>query len=176
MDTLETIKEILLVTIPALAVLITAYIVLKKTIQNDSDKRRQEIIMQNSKTITPVRLQAYERLVLLMERISIESLVMRTVKQGMDARQLHTSILNTIRAEFDHNLAQQVYVTPQAWEVLKTARTNTIKLVNSVTEKIPPDTSATDLSKMLLEAVIEMDKEPTRVAIDFLKGEVGRMM
>ncbi|HUS87063.1 MAG TPA: hypothetical protein VMW76_07480 [Bacteroidales bacterium] len=173
---MDILKELLLVSIPAIVVLITAYLMIKKTIENDKDRRRSEIILANTSTITPIRLQAYERLVLLLERISVESLVMRLAKAGMDSKKLHSSLLTTIRAEFDHNLSQQVYITPQAWEVLKNAKTNTIKLINSAAEKIPPDSSATDLSKFLLETVMEMDKEPTRVAIDFLKAEVSRMM
>lgn len=173
---METAKELLLVTIPALMVLITAWLVLKKSIENDRDRRRQEIILQNARTITPIRLQAYERLTLLLERITIESLIMRIYKQGMDSRQLHTSLLNTIRSEYDHNLSQQVYITPQAWEVIKTAKTNTIKFLNTSIEKIPPTASGADLSKYLLESVMELEKEPAQVAIEFLKKEAGSMM
>ena len=170
------VKDILLVTIPALLVLLTAYLLIRKTIENDREKRRHEIILQNSRTITPVRLQAYERLTLFLERISMESLIMRTHKQGMDARKLHTALLTTIRSEYDHNLAQQIYISPQAWEVIKSARTNTIKLINTIVEKIPPTASSSDLSRNLLEAVIDMDQEPAKVALDFLKKEISTML
>lgn len=173
---MEILKEILFVTIPALLVLLTAYLLIRKTIENDREKRRHEIILQNSSTITPVRLQAYERLTLFLERISIESLIMRTHQHGMDAKKLQSSMLGTIRSEYDHNLAQQIYITPQTWEVIKSARSNTIKLINTISEKIPPTASAPELSKNLLEAVMEMDQEPARVALDFLKAEISRML
>lgn len=173
---MEILKEVLFVTIPALLVLLTAYLLIRKTIENDREKRRHEIILQNSRTITPVRLQAYERLTLFLERISVESLIMRTHKHGMDAKKLQSSMLSSIRSEYDHNLAQQIYITPQAWEVIKSARSNTIKLINTVSEKIPPTSSGSDLSKNLLEAVMEMDQEPARVALDFLKAEISRML
>jgi hypothetical protein len=173
---MEILKEVLFVTIPALLVLLTAYLLIRKTIENDREKRRHEIILQNSSTITPVRLQAYERLTLFLERISIESLIMRTHKHGMDAKKLQSAMLGTIRSEYDHNLAQQIYVTPQAWEVIKSARSNTIKLINTIAEMIPPTSSGSDLSKNLLEAVMEMDQEPARVALDFLKAEISRML
>lgn len=173
---MEIAKEILLVTIPALLVLITTYIIIRKMVENDRDKRRSEIILQNSSTITPIRLQAYERLTLFLERISIEALIMRTNKAGLTTKELQTAILSSIRSEFDHNLSQQIYITPQAWEVLKNAKTNTIKIVNTSAEKIPPNATGSDFSKYLLEALMEIDKEPSRVAIDFLKSEVARMM
>jgi len=173
---MDIVKELLFVTIPALLVLLTAYLLIRKTIENDREKRRQEIILQNSRTITPVRLQAYERLTLLLERIAMESLIMRANKQGMDSKTLHRTLLTTIRSEYDHNLAQQIYVSPQAWEVIKSARSNTIKLINTVAEKIPPTASGSDLAKNLLEAVMEMDQEPAKVALDFLKNEISRMI
>ncbi len=173
---MEILKEVLFVTIPALLVLLTAYLLIRKTIENDREKRRHEIILQNSRTITPVRLQAYERLTLFLERISLESLIMRNHKHGMDAKNLQSSMLSSIRSEYDHNLAQQIYITPQAWEVIKSARSNTIKLINTVSEKIPSTASGSDLSKNLLEAVMEMDQEPARVALDFLKAEISRML
>ncbi len=173
---MENAKDILLATIPALLVLITAYFSIRQSFKNEWDKRRNEIALANSKTITPIRLQAYERLTLFLERISVESLIMRTNKAGIDAKTLQSALLATIRAEFDHNLAQQIYVSPQLWEVLKNAKTNTIKLINTSAEKLPPKSSGSDFSKFLLEAVMEMDKEATKVAIDYLKSEVGRMM
>jgi hypothetical protein len=172
----EIAKEIFLVTVPALFVLLTAWLILRKTLESDRDKRRQEIILQNARTITPVRLQAYERLTLLLERISMESLVMRNYKPGMDSKQLHTELLNSIRSEYDHNLSQQIYITPAAWEVIKTAKTNTIRFINTSTEKIPPNASGADLSRFLLESVSELDKEPAQVAIECLKKEVSSVM
>jgi hypothetical protein len=169
-------KDILLVTIPALLVLITAYFAIRQSFKNEQDKRRNELALANSKTITPIRLQAYERLTLFLERISVESLIMRTSKAGLDTKTLQAALLATIRAEFDHNLSQQIYVSPQLWEILKNAKTNTIKLINTSAEKLPPKASGSDFSKYLLESVMEMDKEPTKVAIDYLKSEVARMM
>jgi hypothetical protein len=173
---METIKEILLVTIPALLVLITAWLLLSNMIRNDQDKRKQELILQNSRTVVPIKLQAYERIVLFLERISLESMLVRISSPGMTAGQLHSALLTTIRSEFEHNLSQQIYMSPQAWEVVRNARSNMIKIINSSFEKIPENASGMDMSKNLLESVMEMDKEPTRAAIDYIKGEIGRMI
>lgn len=173
---METAKDIILVIVPALLVLIASYYAVRMGFKNEQDKRRNELALANSKTITPVRLQAYERLTLFLERISVESLIMRTNKPGMDTKALQSAMLATIRAEFDHNLSQQIYVSPQAWEVLKNAKTNTTKLINTSAEKLPPKASGSDFSKFLLESVMELDKEPTTIAIEFLKAEVSRMM
>jgi hypothetical protein len=145
-------------------------------ISNDQDKRRQEIIMQNSRTILPIRLQAYERIVLFLERISLESLLIRTNTPGMSAGQLHSALLNAIRSEFEHNLSQQIYMSQQAWEVVKNARSNTIKIINTEFENTVNTASGLDFSKQLLERVMELDKEPTKTAVEYIKNEVARIM
>jgi len=173
---METLKDILLITIPALLVLLTAWIMIRNLLKNDQDKRREELVLQNSRTVTPIKLQAYERIVLFLERISLESLLVRVSAHGMNASQLHSALLSTIRSEFEHNLSQQIYMSPQAWEVVKNARSNMIKIINSSFEKMPATATSMELSKHLLETVMEMDKEPTHAAIDYIKGEVGRII
>jgi MFS superfamily sulfate permease-like transporter len=173
---MEIVSDILKITIPALLVFLTAWILLRNMIRNDQDKRRQEIILQGSRTVTPIKLQAYERIVLFLERISMESLLVRVNTPEMSAAQLHSALLTTIRNEFEHNLSQQIYMSPQAWEVVKNARSNTVKIINNEAETMKPDASAIDLSRQLLNRVMELEKEPTRVAIEFIKQEVSRMI
>jgi hypothetical protein len=174
--TMEILADILKITLPALIVLLTAWLVLQNMIRNDQDKRKQELILQNSRTVTPIKLQAYERIVLFLERISLESLLLRVSVQDMTAQQLHNAMLNAVRSEFEHNLSQQIYMSQQAWEVVRNARSNMIKIINSEAEKLPADSSAMTLSKKLLEKIIELEQEPTRAAIDFVKAEIGRMI
>lgn len=173
---MESLTDILKITIPALIVFFTAWILLRNMIRNDQDKRRQEQILQNSRTVTPIKLQAYERIVLFLERISLESLLVRVSSSDMTAKQLHSALLTTIRSEFEHNLSQQIYMSPQAWEVVRNARSNMIKIINTEADKMKGDSSGMALSKQLLESIMQLEKEPTRVAIDYLKGEIGRMI
>lgn len=173
---MEVIFDLLKITLPAFIVFLTAWLVLRYMIRNDQEKRRQEIVLQNSRTIIPIRLQAYERIVLFLERVSLESMLIRTSSPGMSAQQLQSTLLATIRSEFEHNLSQQIYMSPQAWEVVRNARSSMVKIINSTFEKLLPEATSMDFSKLLIERVMEMDKEPTRVAIDYIKGEIGRLI
>jgi hypothetical protein len=173
---MEYIMDIIKITVPALLVFLTAWILLRNMIRNDQEKRRQEIIMQNTRIVTPIKLQAYERIILFLERISMESLLVRVSTPDISASQLQTALLTTIRSEFEHNLSQQIYMSPQAWEVVKNARSNTIKIINGESERIKGDAPGIELSRLLLTRVMEIEKEPTRVAVDYLKGEIGRMI
>ena len=173
---MEPIIEILKITIPALLVFLTTWIVMRIMIKNDQEKRRQEMVLQAGKSVTPIKLQAYERIVLFLERISLESMLVRISSPTMNAQQLHTALLAAIRSEFEHNLSQQIYMSPQAWEVVRNARSNMIKIINSKYEKLPENATGMLFSKELLESVMELEKEPTRAAIDYLKGEIGRLI
>jgi hypothetical protein len=165
---LEIIKYIL----PALIVFFTAYFSIRLLIKNDQKRRDFEIMVKNKNVITPIQLQAYERLTLFLERISPDALVMRLNKENMTSQQLQNEILKTIRAEFDHNLSQQVYISSKAWEMIKHAKERTIKLINTTATAVKPDTPAIHLSKAVLEKVAEQDEIATRTAIEYLKKEV----
>jgi hypothetical protein len=173
---MEILYEILKIVVPAALVLLASWIILRNMIRNDQNTRRHELILQGARTVTPIRLQAYERIVLFLERISMESLLLRVSNPDMTAGQLQTALLSAIRNEFEHNLSQQIYMSPQAWEVVKNARSNTIKIINSEAEKIKSNAPAIVFSKILLEKVMELEKEPTRVAIDFIKSEISEII
>jgi hypothetical protein len=172
---MNEILEILKYTLPAIVVLITSWIIIKQMVSNDQNRRNQEIIIKNQQTITPVRLQAYERLTLLLERISPEALIMRIGTPKMTAKQLHTELLNQIRAEFDHNVSQQIYVSPQVWEIIKNARTTIIQLINSTAKRVKPDAPAFELSKAILEDVMIQEKSPINLALDLIKKEIRQL-
>ncbi len=167
--------EILKYTIPAIIVLITTVIIVKQMIKNDQSRRNYEIISKNQQAITPIRLQAYERLTLLLERLSPESLIMRTNKPNMTAKQLQSELLSTIRSEFDHNVSQQIYVSPQVWEIIKNSRAKITQLINSTASRVKPDAPAIHLSKIILEDLMTQEKSPTSLALEALKKEIKQL-
>lgn len=172
---MNEILEILKYTLPAIVVLITSWIIIKQMVSNDQNRRNHEIIFKNQQTITPIRLQAYERLTLLLERISPEALIMRIGTPKMTAKQLHSELLNQIRAEFDHNVSQQIYVSPQVWEIIKNARTTIIQLINSTAKRVNPNAPAFELSKAILEDVMTQEKSPINLALDLIKKEIRQL-
>jgi hypothetical protein len=174
--TMETFRDILIVTLPALLVMLTAWLVIRYMLRDEMNRRRQDLLLQTVKTITPVKLQAYERLVLFLERISPESLIMRLSKPDMTAQQLHSVLVSNIRGEYEHNLSQQIYISNEAWEMVRNARGTIVRLINSVSEKLPPTATGEELSRNILEEVMDMDTEPSRLAINYIKAEIGRIM
>ncbi len=168
MDYLEVSKYV----IPAAIVFFTVWVIIYKYFTNIEKMRKVDMMIENRKIIVPLRLQAYERIILFMERISPESLVMRVNQSNMNARQLQTELLSSIRAEFEHNLSQQLYISPEGWEMVRNARAITIQLINTASDQIKPDAPSINLSAKILDMIMEADKAPTGAAIEFLKKEV----
>lgn len=173
---METVYEIIKITLPALLVMITTWLVIRSMLNDERDRRRNELLLQTVKTITPVRLQAYERVILFLERISPESLIMRSANPELNSRQLHALLITTIRNEFEHNLSQQIYISNEAWEMVRSARGTVVNLINNIASGLPAGATGEELSRTIIEEVMDMESEPCKLAIDFIKAELKRIM
>ncbi len=167
--------EILKFTLPALIVFLTSWLLIRKFLDNDQKLKKVDMMYKNEHYIIPIRLQAYERLVLFLERISPESLLMRINRKGMTSQELHTELLTVIRAEYEHNLSQQIYVSRESWEVIRNARSNIVSIINEAAKSIEPGSPSIKLSQTVLESIIEKEDSPSNVAIDFLKKEIKQL-
>jgi hypothetical protein len=168
---MDTFLDILKYILPSMIVFLAVYFVLKKHL--DTQLKSQVITGRQGiqGTVLPIRLQAYERMVLLLERITPQNLVMRVNNNNATAGQMHQELLASIRAEFEHNLTQQVYISKGAWEAVKRAKEETIKLINVAASRVNDNAKGVELSKMVLEMSMKIEKMPTQVAIDFMKEE-----
>ncbi|MBO7144579.1 MAG: hypothetical protein J6W13_07115 [Salinivirgaceae bacterium] len=166
------VAEILKYTLPALFVFLATYLVMSKMVKSEQLRLKAENVLNNQKYITPIRLQAYERMVLLLERISPQSLVMRTQRQNMTNQELQSSLLKTIRSEFEHNMAHQLYISDKAWEMVRMAKEDCIKFINQTALQTKPDGNSLQLCKLILENTMDRDLDPTTKAINYLKEEV----
>ena len=166
------VAEILKCTLPALFVFLAVYLVMSKMIKSEQLRQQAERALNNQKYITPVRLQAYERMVLLMERISPQSLIMRTQRQNITNQELQSSLLKTIRSEFEHNMAHQLYISDKAWEMVRMAKEDCIKFINQTALQTKPEDNSLQLCKLILENTMDRDTDPTKKAINYLKEEV----
>lgn len=98
-----------------------------------------------------MQLQAYERLVLLVERIALPNLIARLNTPGISAREAQVLLTQTIKQEFEHNITQQIYVSADAWKAVKNLKDQNIYIINQLANNLPPNASGVDLNKLLLE-------------------------
>lgn len=169
---MEVLLEILKYTLPAFVLFLTVLVMLRNWSKNEDKRRKNEFNMHLTDDILPVRLQAYERSILLLERISPESMILRISHQDYSARQLHQELLSHITQEFEHNIAQQTYISTEGWDKMKSAKNQVINLVNETAKEVKPDAPGPTLGKLILERLSELKNPPSQVAIDYLKQEV----
>lgn len=169
---MNIVLQISQIVLPALAVLLISYYLVKKFLDHHTEQQQLNLKLKNQESVTPIRLQAYERLILLLERMQPAGILMRSNRPGMSALELQSAMLQQIRDEFEHNLSQQLYISLQAWEKVRNAREEMISLINTAATKVQPDASAAELAQHVLAQSLEVDKLPIQEAIDFLKNEV----
>ncbi|MEZ5069647.1 MAG: hypothetical protein R2751_01435 [Bacteroidales bacterium] len=172
---MDTLLEIIKFTLPSLVVFLTVWILMRTWSRNEDKRRKLEFNKHLSDEILPVQMQAYERIILLLERISPDSLILRISRPDFSALQLQKELLMAIKQEFDHNLAQQMYVSSEAWDKVKHAKNQIIGLINSCMQELKPDAKGTILGKLLIERIAELQTPPSQTAIDFLKKEVREL-
>lgn len=167
--------EILKYTLPSIVVFLTSFFILRLYLRNEERKRRFELSLSHKDNVLPLRLQAYERLILYLERISPDSIVMRFKDSRLSVVELQNELVNVVRTEFDHNLSQQTYISIQAWELIKGARADTIKLINESAVELKSGDPGLNLSKRIIEKAMELPNAPNYPAIQFLKKEVNEL-
>ena len=144
--------------------------------RNEERKRQFELKRESQKTISPIRLRAYERLALLLERTKPEHLLMGLDLTSMTIPQLQQYLLQTIRAEFDHNQSQQVYVSDELWDMIVNARDQMATFVIAIAGQLPKEANAQTYAKALITAYASNGTTPSDKALEELKNEAKSLM
>ncbi len=142
--------EIIKITVPALIVYFTAYQLLSRFFENKIQQKSIELRAQSKEQTLPMRMNAYERLALLCERISIPNMLLRLRDNSKTAQDLRMAMLMTVQQEFEYNLTQQVYVSQKLWEIIKVARDNTVNLIEELARQVPPEAPSRELAARIL--------------------------
>lgn len=140
-------------------------------------KNRPQQSADDSFASKPLRLQAYERLVLLSERISLPSLISRVSIPGVSAREMQMLLIESIKQEYEYNVTQQVYVSTTAWNAVRNLRDQTMLIINQVANMLPPNATSADLNKQLLEVILsQQDKALHTIVLEALAHEAKQVM
>ena len=172
----SVIKDILLVTIPAVLVLVTAYILLR---QYFDKQYKQELLKHRfdiKKETLKFKLQAYERLALFLDRISFPNLILRIRSSNMGAKTLNMALLVAIQQEYEHNSSQQVYTSENLWNIIKLARQEMANLIAQTYTEMGYDDNADVYVEKLLKAYMEWELNPVEQAISAIKQEASLIL
>lgn len=168
--------EILKYTIPSLIVLLATWIVMYKLFQNEQQKREWELRRLAQKEISPIRLRAYERLCLLLERTTPERMLGDMILSDMTIAEVQQQILRTLKLEYDHNLSQQIYVSEDVWNRIIDARDQMASFALAMAKQVPADANAQIYAETIIRAYHSNGNTPNQLALDALKHEAAGLL
>lgn len=172
MESIQVI-ELLSYTLPAVVTGIVAYYFFDLHTKNEEGRRRYLLHKEAQKNALPLRLQAFERMTLYMERINPTKLLIRIAPLSQDKNDYENLIIAQIEQEFEHNLTQQIYISDECWTILVTAKNATIQMIRKANMSDRVD-SADKLREVLLNDLMEK-QSPSSAALAYIKNEVGQL-
>ncbi len=173
MDT-QKIIELFLYSLPAIITGGVAYLFFKKHTDNEEGRRRFLLQKEMQADALPLRLQAYERMALFLERINPTHLLLRVHPLNEDKEQYQQLLIANIDQEFEHNLAQQIYISEECWNVIKSAKNTTITIIRNVGGN-EQTTNANHLREVVLTSLLEKPS-PSDTAMAFIKNELNEIL
>jgi hypothetical protein len=171
---LTKIIELLSYTIPTVVTGFVAYYFFLTHTKNEERKIKLAMLKDNQKQALPIKLQAYERMTLFLERINPSKLLVRIHSINNDKNAYLQSIINTIEQEFEHNLSQQIYISEKCWSVIVTSKNATIHIIKKTAE-LETIKSADELRESVLKRMLETPP-PSTTALAFIKDEVTNFL
>ena len=164
--------EIFKYILPAFLVMMTAYLLIDRLLSNEDKKRKHELVRKDRSAVIPLQLRAYERLMLLLERTQPANMALSIIKPGMLCMDFQSQLIDNIRKEFEHNYAQQVYVSDELWTAVVNTQENLIKLVHTAAAHFNAGEPATKLAESIIRIYAETTENPTQIATSILKSEI----
>ncbi len=161
--------------LPAVLVLYAMYITMKSILVKELEKKMVELKAESSRTVLPIRLQAYERLALFLERISPGNLVLRLNSSGLTAREFQHVLLHEVREEFNHNLSQQIYLSEGLWDLISKTVDQIIALINTSAENLDEKADGKALAREIVNSIARDKSDPVRPALSAIRAEISEL-
>ncbi|RKT00655.1 hypothetical protein [Flavobacterium sp. 123] len=165
--------EILAYTIPSIVTGAVAYYLFQSYFKDQQNTRRWLLQKETHKEALPLRLQAYERMTLFLERISLTKLLIRITPISNDKNDYENLVIAHIEQEFEHNLTQQIYISDECWSIITTAKNATIQMIRKANRTEGID-NADQIRELLLNNLLEK-QSPSNAALAFIKNEVSQL-
>lgn len=169
----EKVIDLILYAVPALITGFIAYYFFKEHTKNEDGRRRFLLHKDIQVNSLPIRLQAYERMTLFLERITPSKLLIRVKPNSSEKEPYESLLIANIEQEFEHNLSQQIYMSDECWNIITAAKNATIQLIRkaSLLEK----TNTSDkLREVILTEMMEK-RAPSDAALSYIKNEVSEL-
>jgi hypothetical protein len=174
---MNTLLEILKYTIPALIVLISSYLIVQKFLVSEIKRKQLSLFNETQEVTARLRLQAYERLIMFVERIHPRNIVPRTYQSGMTVADLQAALIFNIKTEFEHNMSQQIYVSKQVWDTVRGVKEQEMGMINQIASQLPADANAKELHMRIIDFMVTAEGSvPSEVAAQIINDEAKKLL
>jgi len=170
---INKIFEVFLYSVPALITGMIAYYFFKEHTKNEDGRRRFLLHKDMQVNSMPLRLQAYERMALFLERLTPSKLLIRVKPTSSNIEDYESFLIQNIEQEYEHNLSQQIYLSDDCWNIITAAKNATIQLIRKASLLEKTD-SANKLREVVLTEMMEK-RAPSDAALSYIKKEVSEM-
>jgi hypothetical protein len=169
--------EILKYVLPSCVVLACAYFIISSFLKNEIEKKRLAIFGDNIKITIPMRMQAYERLTLFVERMDVQNMITRLYTSNSTAQDLQLAMIQSIRTEYEYNLSQQIYVSNEVWKTITSAKEQEVAMINGIASQLQIGAPAKELVQRITDvAMSQEDDTPRQIALIVINHEVKSML
>lgn len=158
--------------VPAGIIFGVTYYLIDKLLGEQRKMRLLELKKEQLRELTPLKLQAYERLTLFLDRISPENLVVRLSTSGQSALHLRHALVQTINNEYNHNISQQIYISNEAWKMIQAVREKLLRTIDDCYRDCADTSTGPDLGKLILAQMMTENYTGTQRTIEILKAEI----
>jgi len=169
----EVFSDLIKILLPAGLVLFGMYLTIEALLKKQFEKTVVEIRSKNTEIILPVRLQAYERMALFLERIAPHNLILRINQPSMTAGELQAVMLHELREEYNHNLSQQIYLSEVVWTLIRNAFEEVLATINTASQQVDMEKPSVDLARRIFELQMNKEGDSIQRAMSELKGEIA---
>jgi len=169
----EVFSDLIKIILPAGLVLLGMYLTIEALLKKQFEKTVVEIRSKNTEIILPVRMQAYERMALFLERISPHTLILRINQPNMSAGELQAVMLHEIREEYNHNLSQQIYLSEVVWTLIRNAFEEVISTINTCAQQTESQLPSIELARKIFELQMSREGDSIQKAMSELKAEIS---
>ncbi len=167
--------DILKYTIAGVGVVWIAFYLIKPYLDKGEKIQMLEFRKTISNQTLPLRLQAYERLVLFIERLNPANMLVRMNATAYSAHDLYSLIVEDIRSEYQHNITQQIYVSSRAWGVVKHVKEDTLVMISNAARSLPETATGLDLSKTILLNLSQLEDNPYEIGANMLRKDLEEL-
>lgn len=174
---LPQLLELAKYTVPAIVVLIATYMLVQRFLSTELQRKQLSLLQDTQQVTIPLRLQAYERLAIFLERINFRNLVNRVYESGMTVADLRYALTFTINTEFEHNISQQIYVSREVWRTVLHTREQEISMVHTMAEQLSAEATGRELQMKLIDYLMTSDEgAPGEIALQLINEEARKVL